>query len=116
MHRFGEHIYELYFLQGIAFLCESFYISCQGGGITGNNDLTTTTEDKIYSVTTYKTYKQQFCKLYMIKIKFIKLSNIYLLKIKRYISDNEIRGELLNLLYPKNNDSISGSNDLAVPA
>ena len=116
MHRFGEHIYGLYFLQGIAFLCESFYISCQGGDVTGNNDLTTTTKDKIYSVTTYKTYKQQFYKFYMIKIKFVKLSNIYLLKTKRYISDNEIRGELLNLLYPKNNDSISGSNDLAVPA
>ena len=52
----------------------------------------------------------------MIKIKFVKLSNIYLLKIKRYMLDNEIRDELLNLLYPKNNDSISGSNDLAVPA
>lgn len=32
------------------------------------------------------------------------------------MSDNKIRDELLNLLYPKNNDSISGSNDLAVPA
>ena len=38
VHRFGEHIYGLYFLQGIAFLCETFYISCQGGDVAGNID------------------------------------------------------------------------------
>lgn len=38
MHCFWKHIYGLYFLQGIAFLCESFYISCQGGDVTGNID------------------------------------------------------------------------------